>query len=206
MTTFPTQSDRVAQSIQAAVAAERGHFLYESGDHGDLWLELDRLFLDARRMRRWAVALAEPARHWGAEVICGPLTGGAFVAQLLAAEVGAAFVFAERTLTANGAVQYQIPKSLRGALADQRVLLVDDAVNAASALRLTVADVQACGGKVAGLAMLLTLGAAAAELAATHSIPLFALARLERGLWPAAACPLCQSQMPLVDRLHQGPM
>lgn len=44
----------------------RGHFCYELGHHGDLWLELDGLFVDARRMQGWATALAQMAQEHGA--------------------------------------------------------------------------------------------------------------------------------------------
>jgi hypothetical protein len=41
----PSEIERV---VLDAVAALRGHFVCESGHHGDLWLELDGLFMDAR--------------------------------------------------------------------------------------------------------------------------------------------------------------
>ncbi|HEY9347586.1 MAG TPA: hypothetical protein VIQ53_19840, partial [Inquilinus sp.] len=85
---------RIGESLREAVSATRGHFLYESGHHGDLWLDLDSLFLDAARMRGWAAALARQASGLGAEIVCGPLTGGAFLAQSIAAELGLGFVHA----------------------------------------------------------------------------------------------------------------
>jgi hypothetical protein len=36
----------VERSVLAAVTATRGHFLYLSGHHGDLRLDLDTLFVD----------------------------------------------------------------------------------------------------------------------------------------------------------------
>ena len=36
----------------------RGHFAFESGDHGDAWLELERLFTEPRRLQRAAEALS----------------------------------------------------------------------------------------------------------------------------------------------------
>lgn len=189
--------------IERVVAARRGHFVYESGHHGDLWLDLDPLFVDARRTRSWAVALAERAAACRPEFVCGPLTGGAFVAQLLAVEIGAGFIFAERSVSAEGSVQYRIPESLRQALAGRRVLLVDDAINAGSALRATLTDLLDCRAEVAGLASLLTLGEAAAHLAQQHNVPLFTLASLERGLWPPEACPLCQAGTPFLDLLSR---
>lgn len=36
--------------LLAASSATRGHFRYESGHHGNLWLDLDALFVDPRRV------------------------------------------------------------------------------------------------------------------------------------------------------------
>jgi orotate phosphoribosyltransferase len=203
VTTIEPGSSDLEQAVREAVGAMRGHFRYESGHHGDLWLDLDTLFIDAQRMRDWAKALAYRAAVCRPEVICGPLTGGAFVAQLLAAETGAAFVFAERLAGAAGPVRYHIPEALRPTLPGKRVLLVDDAVNAGSALLSTLADLRECEIKLAGFASLLTLGEAAAQIAEQHGVPFFSLAALERRLWTPAACPLCASGAPLVDRVAQ---
>ncbi|MGH6913131.1 MAG: phosphoribosyltransferase family protein, partial [Geminicoccales bacterium] len=116
------------------------------------------MFVDARRARRWAAALAQRAAESRPELVCGPLTGGAFLAQLLAVEIGAGFVFAERVVLEEGSVRYRIPSSRRQTLQGRRVLLVDDAVNAGSALLSTLTDLLRCGAQPAGFACLLTLG------------------------------------------------
>jgi orotate phosphoribosyltransferase len=109
------QPSEIERAVLDAVAASRGHFVYESGYYGDLWLELDGLFVDARRARGWASALADRAVACRPELVCGPLTGGAFVAQPLAAEIGTGFVFAERFVSETGSVRYRIPGvSMRG--------------------------------------------------------------------------------------------
>ena len=193
------EPSEIERAVLDAVAASRGHFVYESGHHGDLWLELDGLFVDARRARGWASALADRAVACRPELVCGPLTGGAFVAQLLAAEIGAGFVFAERFVSEMGSVRYRISESLRGALHGRRVLLVDDAVNAASALLSTLTDLLDCGSELVGFATLLSLGEAASQIAKQHGVPLFTLASLERGMWAPEECPLCRSGAPLID-------
>ena len=191
----------MCETLLEAVSASRGHFLYESGHHGDLWLDLDALFVDARRARGWASALARRAVACRPEFVCGPLTGGAFFAQLRAAEMGAGFVFAERVVSETGAVQYRVPQSLREALRGKRVLLVDDAVNAGSAWLSTLTDLEDCRSELAGLACLLTLGGAAAQIAKQYGVPLLTLASLERGMWVPEACPLCRAGVPLENRL-----
>src|SRR5262245_38152565 len=144
--TDPKQLE-IEQAVLDAVVASRGHFVYESGHHGDLWLDLEGLFVDARRMRGWTEALANQAAICRPEFVCGPLIGGAFIAQLLAAEIGAGFVFTERFGAEAGPVRYHIPESLRGIISGRRVLLVDDAVNAGSALRSTLAELLNCGAE-----------------------------------------------------------
>lgn len=195
------EPSEIERAVLDAVAAARGHFVYESGHHGDLWLDLDALFVDARRARGWASALADRVAACRPELVCGPLTGGAFVAQSLAAEISAGFVFAERFVSEMGSVQYRIPGSLRGALYGKRVLLVDDAVNAGSALLSTLTDLLDCRAELAGFATLLTLGEAASQIAKQHRAPLFTLASLERKMWAAEECPLCRSGAPLIDHL-----
>lgn len=204
MQTVDPKLSEIEKAVLNAVAASRGHFLYESGHHGDLWLDLEALFVDARRARDWASALAKRVVACRPDFICGPLTGGAFVAQSLAAELGAGFVFAERSVSEMGSVRYRIPESLRGALSGRRVLLVDDAVNAGSALHLTLMDLLDCGSVLVGFASLLTLGEAASTIAQQHGAPFFTLASLERGMWAPEDCPLCQSGVPLINRFARS--
>jgi orotate phosphoribosyltransferase len=190
----------LCENLLAAVGASWGHFLYESGHHGDLWLDLDGLFVDARRARGWASALARRAMACRPEFVCGPLTGGAFLAQSLAAEMDAGFVFAERFVSGAGAVHYRVPGSLREVVRGRRVLLVDDAVNAGSAWLSTLADLEDCQCELTGLACLLALGEAASQIARQHGVPLFTLLSLERGMWAPEECPLCSAGVPLESR------
>jgi orotate phosphoribosyltransferase len=114
--------------------------------------------------------------------------------------MGAAFVFAERRLV-DGRADYCIPSGRRARLAGRRVVLADDAVNAGSALLATLADARRCGAELAGFASLISLGDAAARIAAKHRVPFAHLIALERSLWPAQVCPLCAAGVPLQGRL-----
>src|SRR5687767_9756240 len=82
------------------VSARRGHFRLESGHHGGLWLDLDPLFSEPRRIAPFVAALADRIRPHGVSAICGPLLGGAFLAQLVAGELGVDFWFTERIMPA----------------------------------------------------------------------------------------------------------
>jgi orotate phosphoribosyltransferase len=83
------------------VSGRRGHFRLESGHHGALWLNLDTLFVDERRIAPFVTALVEAIRPYTPSAICGPLQGGAFLAQLVARSLRAEFWFTERVMPAD---------------------------------------------------------------------------------------------------------
>jgi len=62
----------------------RGHFDLATGFHGDLWLDLDALFLRPRLLRPQIRWLADRLRVHRVDAVCGPLEGGAFLAQAIA--------------------------------------------------------------------------------------------------------------------------
>ena len=194
------KSKAMESELLTAAAAAAGHFRYESGHHGDLWLDLDALFDDARCARKWARALIKAARSVGHDIICGPETGGAFLAQLMAEESGAAFAVTERRVTGTGSVGYAVPLGDRDSLAQKRILLVDDAINAGFAIRSSLSDIAECRGRVVAIAALMTLGDAAADIAKSQGVRLFSLAAPRRRMWPPAQCPLCDKGVTLTRR------
>src|SRR6516162_4202372 len=91
----------------------RGHFCYESGYHGEIWLDLDRLFLNAIRIAPLAHDLAARLAPSTIEAVVGPLVGGALLAQMIAVELGVEFAYTEpRPPSSNDAlypVVYRLP-------------------------------------------------------------------------------------------------
>jgi orotate phosphoribosyltransferase len=193
----------MSNSLLSTLHVQRGHFVYESGHHGDLWIDLDPLFLRPVQTRDWARDLAEIVRTWGADVVCGPMSGGALLAQMIALVLEVDFVSAERIAAQGGGVRYHLPAGLRHTVADRRVLVVDDAINAGSALAQTLTELDRWGAISVGVASLLTMGPAAAEIAADRDLPFGTLATLERGMWTPTECPLCAQGVAL-DIVHSG--
>ncbi len=185
------------------IAARNGHFRLESGHHGSLWLDLDPLFVRPGRLRRFVAALADRLARHGVEAVCGPLTGGAFLAQSVAAALDVEFYYTERVVPAQRdalyAVTYRLPGGLRERVRGKSVAVVDDVVNAGSALRGTVAELRACGARPAAAGALLVLGSAAASWCAGQGLPLETIAALPNEIWAPAECPLCAAGEPLED-------
>jgi orotate phosphoribosyltransferase len=181
-----------ANAILELLEARRGHFLLESGHHGDLWLELDRLFERPARLEPFAAELGSRLAAHGIEGVCGPLTGGAFVAQAVAAKLDLAFSWAERTPAG-----YRIPEPLRTDLDGQTVAIVDDVVNAASAAGATLEQLRECGARPVALGALVTLGSVPEAFAEREGLALERLTSLPNVLWEPADCPMCAAGEPL---------
>ena len=105
-----------AKSVIDLMARRSGHFRFESGHHGDRWLEPDRVLQRPTALRPFAIALAQRLRRHRFEVICGPLTGGAFLAQMVAEQCDAPFAFAERFAPPPSNALYQVRYRIPGAL------------------------------------------------------------------------------------------
>jgi orotate phosphoribosyltransferase len=186
-----------------ALPSRQGHFRLESGHHGERWYDLDQLFLHPAALQRSAATLAEQFTVYRPEVICGPLTGGAFLAQLIALKLDIAFAYTERVALAHDTglynARYQLPAGFRTQIRGKRVAIVDDIINAGSAIRATETELQAHGAQIVAIAALLILGEAATAFAATAGLPLLSLAQQASGLWSPEACPLCAAGVPLED-------
>ena len=175
-----------------------GHFIYESGHHGETWLELDGLFVDQRRLASIAEALAVRLRPHGVEVVCGPLIGGALLGQWVAHSLALPFVYAERTPPAEDApARYRIPPALTTTVAGRRVAIVDDAINAGSATLATRDEVARLGGTAAVAASIFLRDPGGISLLRASGLAVEYLVGLRFTIWPPSDCPLCHAGVPV---------
>ena len=192
-----------AAAFVALVAGRRGHFRLESGHHGGLWLDLDPLFAVPARVAPFVEALAAGLAPHAPDIVCGPLLGGAFLAQLVALRLGVELSFATRVMPADAEglyrARYVLPPALAARVRGKRVGMVDDVMSAGSALRGTYAELVAHGGVPVAAGALLVLGDKGAGYFAAHGVPVVAVARDHYELWEAADCPLCAAGRPLED-------
>jgi len=177
-----------------------GHFDLGTGYHGDLWLDLDALYLRPAKLRPHIRLLADQLRQHRIDAICGPMEGGAFLAFALADRMATAYLPAYRRSGAGTAdlAGYRLP-AVSGGLSGWRVAVVDDAVNAGTAVMSCFGQLRDAGAIPVAAAALLALGDAAAMVTATMSVPFYAADSISSRAWRAEACPLCAGGAPLTD-------
>src|SRR5438445_13779961 len=126
--------------------SRNGHFLLESGYHSDTWFDLDALFIDPAAIAPQLDALAALIHPRDVSAICGPLLGGAFLAQALAAAMGVRFYYCAKGESDSSALfgaRYRLPAGLRTHASKERFAVVDDVISAGSPAGAVAADLQA---------------------------------------------------------------
>jgi len=83
-------------TVLQSLPLRTGHFRYESGHHGAVWLDLELLCLHPEPIRVLAGRLASALPSYHVETVCGPLVEGAFVALMVASALDVPFTYAER--------------------------------------------------------------------------------------------------------------
>lgn len=185
------------------LAAREGHFRYESGYHGNLWIDLDLLFVRPNLVRPFALELAKKLAQHQVTAVCGPLVGGALVAQMVALELGVEYYYTERLVHLQSEtlypVEYRLPGSLRKVVRGKAVAIIDDVISAGSAVRGTLTELRESGVGSTVFGALLVLGSSVPDFCAEQNIPLACLVQRPSPLWLPAECPLCASHIPWED-------
>jgi orotate phosphoribosyltransferase len=153
----------------------------------------------ARCVLLWPAAF----RPFELNAVCGPLVEGSFVALIVASELDLIFSYSERfaRVSKDGLFPagYRVPNPLRHVVKGTRIGIVNDVINAGSAVRGTFDDLDACGADIVAIGSLLTLGNAAQIFADSKNVALESLIHLPNNLWLPANCPLCTAGVPLED-------
>jgi len=154
-------------------------------------------------VQRLAAQLAAQLEPYAVEMVCGPLVGGAFIAQMVAEALNVEFCYSERFVQPERntlfPVQYLVPGGLRKNVEGKRAAILDDAISAGSAVRGTLADLLVWGAKPVVVGALLVIGSISSSFFASQNMPLENLTEVSSNLWEPSQCPLCASNTPLED-------
>jgi orotate phosphoribosyltransferase len=175
-----------------------GHFDLGTGYHGDLWLDLDALLLRPSLLREQVRWLAARLREHSVDAVCGPLEGGAFLAYAVADLLGVAFLAGYRWPGERAG--YHLP-TVPGGIGGWRVGVVDDAVNAGTAVVACLEELRGRGAVPVAVAALVSLGEASTMVQARMRVPFYPASTVPSRAWPAEQCLLCAEGTPCTDPL-----
>lgn len=195
-----TVRERALEDLRRADVVMDGHFDYGNGFHGRLYLNPHQLFRSPSTIWRVAQDLIDllPATLADeAEVIAGPVTGGALLAHTIAGLLDGRrsltrppYTFAPFGVGADGAPTLSAfyASLVRG----RRVLLADDVRNTGLTFARCAALVAEAGGAVIGTVEIVDR----LEAVATLDVPNVALVEYAAPPnYPATSCPLCAARV-----------
>jgi orotate phosphoribosyltransferase len=199
---------RTEAIFRASGAFREGHFLLKSGRHGDAYVEKFAVLSDpaatselcgfwAGRMR----AAARPDGRPAVDLVAGPTTGGVILAFETARQVGARSIFAEEVRD-DGASRREFRRGFT-IQPGERVLLVDDILTTGGSLLAMIPAVEAYGGEIVELAVLVDRSGGRATLTSPTSgrtYPMRSLWQLDLPTFEPgpATCPRCAAADPLI--------
>jgi orotate phosphoribosyltransferase len=179
-----------------SLGARDGHFVLESGMHTDRWFDLDALFCDPSAAAAEIERLAGLLKPYAPDAICGPMIGGALLAQAVATRMNRSFLYTQRTADDDGATmfaaRYALPRAQRSIATGRRVAIVDDMISAGSSARATHHALVDAGASVVAIGTLHLSGDVARIHFDDAGIPLVAIEQRPRNAWTPDACPLCR--------------
>jgi orotate phosphoribosyltransferase len=197
--------DKALRDLQQhQVLMLNGHFDFGNGYHGAVYLNPHQLFRQPSTIWRFAQDLLDvlPASMIeSAEVVAGPVTGGALLAHTMAGLLDSRrdisrpptlfapfHVDADCGHTLSRFYQQQVP--------GRKVLLVDDVRNTGQTLARCAALVKQAGGTVIGTAEIYDRLEAVVDL----GVPNVALAEYKAPEnYPAGECPMCRAGQPITS-------
>ena len=182
-----TQND-VLQVFRDSGALLEGHFVLRSGLHSRQFFQCALALQQMPVVEKLGAALAAKVKGLGATTVVAPAMGGLVIGQEVARQLGLRFIFVEKE--EGNLVLRRGFKIAPG----EKMLIVEDVVTKGGRVQETIEIVQANGGEVVGVAMVVdrTNGAV------TLSAPTFSLIALEVETFDPAKLPPDLAKIPAV--------
>lgn len=174
--------ERVLEILEKSQVLLKGHFLLTSGRHSGQYMQCAKLLQYPNYTEELAAGLAAEFQDQQVDVVIGPATGGIILAYELARQLKAKNMFAERE---NG--QMTLRRGFQ-ILPGERVLVAEDVITTGGSVREVMDVVQAQGGEVVGVAVIVDRSNGTLDF----GTKLAAALTTEVISYPPEACPLCQ--------------
>jgi orotate phosphoribosyltransferase len=182
-------SDQEVVSIfQKTGAMLKGHFQLTSGLHSDRYFQCAMVLQHPEHTGVLCRGLADRFAGENITTVVGPAVGGIIVSYEMGRALGVRSIFTERE---NGVMKLRRGFDL---VPGERVLVVEDVITTGGSVREAIAAVEALGGEVAGVGVLVDRSNGTIDFGVRTE----ALLVTEVITYQPEECPLCQQGSPAI--------
>ena len=176
--------------LQSTGALLTGHFRLASGRHSAQYIEKFRIMEDPVATVALCGLIAERFRPTNPATVIGPAMGGVILSFETARHLGVHSLFTEKDADGRHILDrgFQVK-------AGERVLLVDDVLTTGGSVRQVLDLLRGLGAEVIGVGFLIDRSGGAVDF----GVPSFACHTMSIESFDAAACPLCEKGLPLIE-------
>ncbi len=190
----PLSEAEVLKLLEDTQAVLHGHFLLTSGLHSPMYVEKFNVLQHPTYTERLCREIARRYADDKIELVVGPMTGGILLAHETGKALGTRAIFTERE---NGKMTlkrgFTIPEGTR-------VLIVEDIVTTGGSVREVMDVVNAAGGKIVGIGLLVDRSGGKVDFGVRTE----ALLRLNVETFKPESCPLCAKGIAFTKRGRTG--
>ncbi len=180
--------ERIIEILKEAQVLQEGHFLLTSGRHSGKYMQCAKLFQYTKYSEELCRELAEKFKNDDIDVVIGPAIGAIQMSYEVSRHLGVKNIFAERE---NGKMTLRRGFTIEPG---QRVLVVEDVVTTGGSVREVIDIVQAHGGIVAGVGVVVDRTAGKVDFGTR----LESVVSMEIESYEPDECPLCKEGKPIV--------
>ena len=182
-------TDEALDIFTSSGALLRGHFIFTSGRHSDVYMQCAQVLRYPEYTEKLAKHLASRFGSDAIDIVIGPALGGIVVAYEVARQLGAVALFTERE------DDRMVLRRSFSITPGQRVLVVEDVITTGGSVREVMEVVREHQGHVAGVGVLIDRSNGAIDFGVKQT----AVLSMEIPSWEADACPLCrEGKLPAV--------
>lgn len=195
------------QLKKLGVIKRNGHFVYTSGNHGNVYFNKDAIFPHTELISKLAEDIARQIQEKRivVEAVIGPAVGGVVLSQWVTHHLqqlqknSVVALYADKRSKADGFI---IKRGYDKLIKGKKVLVVEDVINTGGTVVKLVDEVRALGGQPMAVACLCNRGG---KIAADLGVPnLINLIELDLTVYAPEYCKLCQAGVPIDTNLGKA--
>lgn len=182
------------------------HFVYTSGKHGSVYINKDALYPHTKETSEVCKLMAEKYQDSEVEAVVGPALGGIILSQWVAHHLSEMKgkeifgVYTEKDEKENQVLRRGYDQIVKG----KKILVVEDLTTTGGSVAKVVETVQAAGGEVIGVSVMVNRDPANVTSVTVGKVPFEAAGIIKAEAFDEAICPLCKANKLINTKIGHG--